>query len=66
MAEVMKYADVQKLDAKSVDAKVVELRREYFNLKMQRTTSGIENPQALKTIKKNIARLMTAKNNKNS
>ena len=61
MADMMKFAEAKGLDAKAVDAKVQEMRREIFMLKMEKTTSGLEKPHKLKVLKKNIARLMTAK-----
>ena len=64
MAEVIKYKDIKDWDAKTIDAKVGELRREMFNQNMQKTTSGIEKPHSLKVLKKNIAKLLTAKNAK--
>ncbi|GAB4404339.1 MAG: hypothetical protein OHK0056_00430 [Bacteriovoracaceae bacterium] len=64
MAEVLNYKDVQKMDKKAIDGKVDALRREMFNLKMQKATTGLEKPHQLKTLKKNIARLLTAANAK--
>ena len=61
MAEVMKYAEVKDLDAAAIDTKVSEMRREIFNMKMEKATSGLEKPHKLKVLKKNIARLLTAK-----
>ena len=61
MAEVMKYAEVKDLDAAAIDTKVSEMRREIFNMKMEKATSGLEKPHNLKILKKNIARLLTAK-----
>lgn len=61
MADMMKYADVKEMDVASIDAKVSELRREIFNLKMEKATSGLEKPHRLRNIKKNISKLMTAK-----
>jgi large subunit ribosomal protein L29 len=61
MAEVMKYAEVKDLDAAAIDTKVSEMKREIFNMKMEKATSGLEKPHNLKVLKKNIARLLTAK-----
>ena len=61
MAEKLKYADVKGWDAKTIDAKVTELRTESFNQRMQKVASGVEKPHNFKVIKKNIARLLTAK-----
>lgn len=64
MAEVIKYKDIKDLDAKTIDAKISDIRKELFNQNMQKTTSGIEKPHTLKVLKKNIAKLLTAKNAK--
>lgn len=61
MAEVMKYAEVKDLDAAAIDSKVSEMRREIFNMRMEKATAGLEKPHKLKVLKKNIARLLTAK-----
>ena len=64
MAEVLEYKEVVKLDKKAIDGKVDSLKRELFNLKMQKATSGLEKPHKIKTLKKNIARLLTAASSK--
>jgi large subunit ribosomal protein L29 len=60
----MKFADIKSLDEKQIDAKVTELRRELFELRMQKSTSGSEKPHKFRELKKDIARLLTAKSNK--
>ena len=56
--------DVEKLDEKGIEAKVSELRGEIFQIRMQKSAAGIEKPHQIKIAKKNIARLLTAKNAK--
>ncbi len=63
MAEVMKYAEMKNLDAAAIDSKVSEMRKEIFTLKMEKATAGLEKPHKLKVLKKNIAKLLTAKAN---
>lgn len=53
--------DIKKLDDKALERKVAELRLDVFQMKMQKTTSGIEKPHLIKEAKKNIARLLTLK-----
>jgi large subunit ribosomal protein L29 len=53
--------DIKKLDDKALERKVAELRLDVFQMKMQKTTSGIEKPHLIKEAKKNIARLLTVK-----
>ena len=61
---MLDYKEVQKWDSKTSLAKVKELRVELFNLRMQKTTTGINTPHRLKEIKKDIARILTAQNTK--
>jgi large subunit ribosomal protein L29 len=63
MTDVLKYSDVKSWDKKAINEKASELRKKFFELKMQRGTSGVEKPHELRIIKKNIARLETAKSN---
>lgn len=60
----MKMSDIKGLDASGIDAKVEELRKEIFGLKMEASTTGLEKPHQIKVAKKTIARLLTAKNEK--
>lgn len=54
--------NVQELRAKSVAElrnEVVELRREQFNLRMQRATGQLGNPARFKEVRREIARIKT-------
>ena len=44
--------------------RVTELKSEMFNLKFSKHTTGVENPNKIKEIKKDIAKMLTAKNAK--
>jgi len=59
---MLKMEDIKKLDEKMVDSKLTELRKELFEMKMQQVSSGIEKPHRKKELKKDIARLLTARN----
>lgn len=61
---MLKMSDINKMDKNSIAAKVTELRKELFDLKLQKSTTSVEKPHALKTIKKDIARLLTAASSK--
>ncbi len=41
-----------------------DLRKELFNLNFQKVTGEIENPMRIKTVRKNIARVLTIINEK--
>ena len=58
----MKMSDMKNSSAVDVDNKVEELKKELFDLRIQKTTSGIEKPHEKYTAKKTIARLLTHKN----
>lgn len=60
----LEMKDVEKLDTVGIDAKVEELRKNLFDIRMQKAAAGIEKPHQIKLAKKNIARLLTAKNAK--
>ena len=61
MADVLNTKDIKGWDAAKIDAKVSDMRKQIFNLKMQQSASGMEKPHQLKILKKNIARLLTEK-----
>ena len=51
--------DVKKLNAKDVQKKLFELKKELLTLKIQSTVSGAEKPHRKQILKKDIARLLT-------
>lgn len=55
----MKAQEIRELTAKEREDKVADLRQEQFNLKFQLATGKIENPSRLKSIRREIARIMT-------
>ena len=57
----LEFKDIKGWSTKEIDAKVSEIRKSMSDLRMQKTTSGIEKPHHLKVAKKNIAKLLTAK-----
>ena len=62
--KALNYNDVKDWSLAEIDNKVLESRKSLFDLKMQKSTSGLEKPHLIKILKKNIAKLMTAKNSK--
>lgn len=62
---MLKYSDIKDLEQKTLEAKVSEKRKEIFNLKMQKHTSGLEKSHEFKNAKKEVAKLLTALNQKN-
>lgn len=64
MAKSLELKDIQSWDLKMIDSKVDELRRELFKLRMKRGVANVEKPHLVGLWKKDIARLLTVKNNK--
>jgi large subunit ribosomal protein L29 len=60
----VKTAEVRELDVQELERRVVETRRELFNLRFQHATGQLENTGQLKEVRKNIARLLTVLNQK--
>ena len=55
----MKAKEIHDMTNEELDAKLVSLKEELFNLRFRHATGQLENPNVLKTVKKNIARVKT-------
>lgn len=55
----MKAAEIQKLSAEDLQAKLKDARAELFNLRFQMATGQLENTARVKQVKKDIARIQT-------
>ncbi|MDJ0958474.1 MAG: 50S ribosomal protein L29 [Arenicellales bacterium] len=55
----MKPADMRKKTDTELNEELIELRREQFNLRMQRGTGQLGNPARFKEIRREIARIKT-------
>jgi large subunit ribosomal protein L29 len=55
----MKVGDVRSLSPEERQQKLVEMKQELFNLRFQHATGQLENPQRLKQIKRDVARVQT-------
>ena len=60
----MKPRDVKKLGTDELDIEVLQLRRKLFELESQRVTERIQDTSQFGHIKKDIARLLTEKRNR--
>lgn len=60
----MNPADMRKKTDAELNEELVELRREQFNLRMQRATGQLGNPARFKEIRREIARIKTVLNEK--
>ena len=55
----MKASEVRKLSQAELDAKLLELKKELFNLRFQQAINQLDNPMRISAVKKDIARVMT-------
>lgn len=55
----MKAKDVHNMTNDELNTKLVSLKEELFNLRFRHATGQLENPNVLKTVKKDIARVKT-------
>lgn len=57
----MKPQEIRELSPEELDKKIEESRKELFNLRFQMATSQLENTSRVKIVKKDIARMLTIK-----
>ena len=55
----MKVSEIRELSRDERERKVGDLKEELFNLRFQKETGQLENPQMLKQVKRDIARFRT-------
>ena len=58
----MKAVEIRKLTPEEMEAKVASMQKELFNLRFQHKIDQLENPKKLMLLKRDIARIMTIKN----
>ncbi|MEJ2696583.1 MAG: 50S ribosomal protein L29 [Candidatus Sulfobium sp.] len=55
----MKAAELRELSQDELKGKEQDMRRELFNLRFQQATGEIENPMRIRSLRKDIARVLT-------
>ena len=55
----MKVNDIRKLSGAELETKLVELKKDLFQLRLQHATNQLENPVKIAQVKKDIARVKT-------
>ena len=55
----MKASELRKFSQEELDAKLLELKKELFNLRFQQAINQLDNPMRISAVKKDIARVMT-------
>lgn len=63
---MLKMSEINKLDASAINQRVSELRKELFDLRLQKATTSVEKSHLLTELKRDIARLLTVLNSKAS
>lgn len=58
----MKTNDIRKMTTEEINAKIVELKAELWNLRFSGATGNLEKPHKIKEIRHSIARLKTVLN----
>jgi large subunit ribosomal protein L29 len=60
----MNIKEILEMSVDQREEKILELKKELLNLRFQLATGTLENTAEIKQVKKDIARLMTANNQK--
>lgn len=60
----LKMSDVMNLSVEEIKQQIIDLKRESLDLRVQLATGNLENTARIKSVKKNIAILKTALNQK--
>ena len=55
----MKANEVRKMSAAELESKLVDLKKDLFNLRLQHATNQLDNPMQIAAVKKDIARIKT-------
>ncbi len=55
----MKANEVRKMSPAELEAKLADLKKDLFFLRMQHATNQLDNPVKINQVKKDIARVMT-------
>lgn len=60
----MTNEEIRKMDVDKIDAKVIELKNELFDLRMKQSSGTLTQTHRIHELRKTIARLKTIKNEK--
>ena len=55
----MKAKEIRNMSTEELEAKVAELKKDLFFLRMQHATNQLDNPVKISAVKKDIARIKT-------
>lgn len=55
----MKATDIRGMSVKELETKLVQLKKDLFNLRMQHATNHLDNPTQISACRRDIARVKT-------
>ena len=55
----MKAKEIRELSAEELEVKLVEMKKDLFNLRLQHATNQLDNPTRIADVKRDIARVNT-------
>ena len=55
----MKASEVQKMSTSELESKLMELKKDLFQLRLQHATNQLDNPLRIAQVKRDIARVKT-------
>ncbi len=55
----MKANEIRKMSATELESKLVDLKKDLFNLRLQHATNQLDNPIRIAEVRKDIARVKT-------
>lgn len=55
----MKIKDLRELSKKELEGKIIEAKKELFNLRLKQSTGTLEKPSRIKELRKDVARMKT-------
>jgi large subunit ribosomal protein L29 len=62
----VKVKELREMDAKQLNAKLADLKKELFNLRFQLAINQLDKPHQITEVKHDIARVMTVLREKNA
>ena len=58
----MKTSDIRKMSKEDINKKIVESKKELFDLRMKQASGNLDKPHRLNALRKDVARLKTVLN----
>ncbi len=56
---LLKIKDIRELSSKELEGKIVEAKKELFDLRMKQSTGTLEKPSKINELRKTVARMKT-------